>query len=106
MSWLKDIASIVIAVIMWWFTPLLTRAIDPTAGVDDAGLLQRISFAFVALFMFHAFTKIFMRLFWCDLDRYLKYAFTHNFKLGLKWQENWLSLVVYCLLMVCLAMLF
>jgi hypothetical protein len=105
-NWIKDIVTILLAAVIWWFTPYLTRALDPTAGVDDAGMLQRITFAVVALLIFHSVAKMFMRLFWPILDIYLRIMFTSNFLKGYEWQKQYLSAFFYLAIILVLAILF
>jgi hypothetical protein len=51
-----------IALPAWWFSSYLTRLIDPTAGVDDAGLFQALTFGLVLYFAACAFSFMAMRI--------------------------------------------
>jgi len=72
MKWIKDIASLAAAIVIWVSSSYLIRLWDPTAGADDPGILQAMVFATVAFLFFHFTTKVYMRLFWPTLDYYLK----------------------------------
>jgi len=105
-NWIKDIVTILLAVSIWWFTPYLTRMLDPTAGVDDAGFLQGISFALVKFLIYHSFIKIFMKMFWPDLDSYLAQVFCKSYATTTLWQEYYLPVIFYLASMIALAIMF
>jgi hypothetical protein len=52
----------IVAIPAWWFSSYLTRLIDPTAAVDDAGLLQALVFGVVLFFAACAFSFAALRI--------------------------------------------
>lgn len=50
-----------VALPAWWFSSKITRLIDPTAAVDDAGLFQALIFGVVLYFGACAFSWAAMR---------------------------------------------
>jgi hypothetical protein len=102
MKWIKDIASLIAAIIVWQSSSYLIRIYDPTAGADDPGILQAIAFTTVAFLFFHFTTKIYMRLFWPTLDKYLASGlFDAEFKTKATCaQRYYLAFLCYWLCMV------
>ena len=52
----------VVALIAWAFSGSILRMIDPTAGVDDAGLFQALVFGLVMYFAATAFSWVALRI--------------------------------------------
>jgi len=102
----SEFISIPLAILVWWNSQFIIRYFDPIATVDDAGLLQRLFFAFAGLFFFHGFTKIIMKMNWSTLDDYLQNDFSNDFKTITAWQKIQLSAFIFCFLLIALVLLF
>ncbi len=59
------------ALILWWMSRYFTRFIDPTAAVDDAGLLQALLFGVVLYFTAQACAWFSMRVAFPKIGKYL-----------------------------------
>lgn len=57
-----ELISIPIAVVLWIFSPIFLRWIDPTAATFDAGVLQKILFAVIALFVCNGVVWLLIKL--------------------------------------------
>ena len=44
-KYINEIIGIPLAILIFWFSPVALRWLDPTAGVYDAGVLQSLSVA-------------------------------------------------------------
>lgn len=99
-SW-QGLAAGAIAILIWFLSPLLIRAIDPSAGSDDAGQLQWILFAacqfFAGIFVVWAGWQIAFRSMDAWADKYLRSAFENlpePFKL-LMVQASFVVMLIY-----------
>jgi hypothetical protein len=67
----QGLAALAVAVALFWLSPVLLRAMDPTAGVFDAGYLQRPLVA-AAYFFFAIFcTWVAFQLNFPTMDHWL-----------------------------------
>jgi len=99
---------ITLAIVIWWNSQFIIRWFDPIAATDDAGMVQRILFAMVAFLFFHAFIKLYMRICWPQVDKYLAVEFRRDFKsIGTRtWLKLLLSSLLYALFLIVLALLY
>lgn len=106
-KWIKDIAALIIAILLWQYSADIIRWFDPTAGADDPGIIQAVVFACVAFLMFHFFTKLYMRMAWPTLDDYLASGrFDSEFKSRKECsQRYYLAALCYWLCMLVLALI-
>lgn len=58
----NEYVPFIIALIVWAFSGTVLRIIDPTAGVDDAGLFQALIFGLVMYFAATAFSWVALRI--------------------------------------------
>ena len=67
----NEYLPLLIALPTWWFSSYVTRLIDPTAAVDDAGLFQALVFGLVLYFAACAFSFMAMRVVFPVLGRFV-----------------------------------
>jgi len=58
----NEYLPLLLALPVWWLSKYFTRWIDPTAGVDDAGLFQALIFGIVLYFAAQACAWFSMRM--------------------------------------------
>lgn len=58
----NELLTIPLAFVLWWMSAPFLRAMDPTAGVYDAGIFQIILFAVIAFLIFQAMAWITLKL--------------------------------------------
>ncbi|WP_053404992.1 hypothetical protein [Persicobacter sp. CCB-QB2] len=68
-----------LAVVFWWLSRYVTTWLDPTAAVDDAGLLQAFLFKAMCYFGAVSFTWIALRLVFPRVLRYMDEDFGRPF---------------------------
>jgi uncharacterized membrane protein len=61
----------VVALIVWAFSGTILRMIDPTAGVDDAGLFQALVFGLVMYFAATAFSWVALRIVFPNIGKFV-----------------------------------
>ena len=57
-----ELLTLPVAILIWYLSPYLLRAIDPTAGAHDIGLFQAFLIATVGLFFGTALIWLFLKL--------------------------------------------
>lgn len=58
----NELISVPIAIVLWFVVPDFVRLIDPTAAFYDAGVLQQILYAVIAVFIFHGLAWLIIKL--------------------------------------------
>ncbi|NPV12665.1 MAG: hypothetical protein HPY57_12840 [Ignavibacteria bacterium] len=58
----NEIITIPIAIILWFTLPYIIRLIDNTAAFYDAGVLQQIVYAIIAVLIFHGLAWILLKI--------------------------------------------
>jgi len=58
----NEIITLPLAIFLWWFSRDLFRAIDPSAGVYDIGILQVFLLATIGLLFIHALVWIILKI--------------------------------------------
>jgi len=92
----NEYLPLLIALPIWWFSGLLTRMIDPTAGVDDAGLFQALIFGIVLYFAACAFSWLAMRIVFPIIGRFVDDKMGHIFSEGTdKKHQLWFALALF-----------
>lgn len=101
-----EVAGLIVAMLLWYFSPQLLRSVDQTAAVLDAGVLQLLLFAIIGILVGHFIVRMGMRFGWPTLDDYLKTEFKHDFNQISKWEKLKLSCAVFfCLLFAFVALM-
>lgn len=98
--------TLLIAFLLFFLSPPFFRLFDPTAGSYDAGVLQLIILAIVALCVFQSFTWLVMRIVWPSIRAYLENDFVFDFNTLQPWQKITVSLFVYFLPYLFLVLLY
>ncbi|WP_157799179.1 hypothetical protein [Mucilaginibacter auburnensis] len=93
------------AILLFWVSPVLLRAIDPTAGSYDIGVLQIPITAIISFCIFQSVVWITLKLNWLSLRTYFEQEFINDFKHLPAWLKIIISLSVYFLLMFSLVLL-
>lgn len=65
-----ELMSIPIAIVVWHLSPYFLRWLDPTSATFDSGILQKIIFAIVALFVGNGVVWLLMKLTWPKLYKF------------------------------------
>ncbi|MEM9388840.1 MAG: hypothetical protein AAGA02_00115 [Bacteroidota bacterium] len=91
----RELFSIAVGLILWSYSPVLLRRIDPTAGTYDAGIFQIYLFAIIGIFILHGIVRILMKLIWPTPEDYLDNQFGHDFKHIEPWQKLKLSTFIF-----------
>ena len=108
LNWLKkqnEYIPLFAAVLIFWLSPYLLRAIDPTAGSYDVGVLQVNITAIIAFCIFQAIVWMALKVNWCAIRTYFETQFTTDFKTLTSWQKISVCLSVYFLLLYALVLL-
>ena len=101
----REFLLIILAVLMFFVSPLLIRMIDDTAGAYDVGILQ-IPIVAVMMFFFYSFTSwITINLIWPDLGNFFNDSFSKIFKELSPWQSIKLSVGLLCFFLLMLVLL-
>ncbi|WP_457126099.1 hypothetical protein [Mucilaginibacter sp. HD30] len=93
------------AILIFWLSPFVLRAIDPTAGSYDVGVLQIPITAIISFCIFQSVVWVTMKLNWLSLRTYFEEEFIYDFKQLPSWLKIIISLLVYFLLMFSLVLL-
>ena len=91
----RELFSIVVGLLLWSYSPLLLRRVDPTAATYDAGVFQIYLFAIIGLFILHGVVRILMKLIWPIPEEYLDHQFATDFKHIEPWQKLKLSTFIF-----------
>ena len=93
------------AILIFWLSPFVLRAIDPTAGSYDVGVLQVPITAIISFCIFQSVVWITLKFNWVSLRTYFEEEFIHDFKHLPPLLKIIVSLLVYFLLMFSLVLL-
>src|SRR5690606_7712181 len=91
----KEYAALIAMLSLFFISPYLLRALDPTAATFDAGVLQVIIVTLIQFSIFMAVTWSVVNTIWPDLGRYFKIHFSGEFNTLSSWQRVKVSLFVY-----------
>jgi uncharacterized membrane protein len=67
----NEYVPFIVALIAWAFSGTVLRWIDPTAGVDDAGLFQALIFGLVMYFAATAFSWVALRIVFPRISKFV-----------------------------------
>ncbi len=92
----NEYLPLLIALPIWWFSGSVTRLIDPTAAVDDAGLFQALVFGIVLYFAACAFSWMAMRIVFPVIGKFVDdYIGTVFINKADNQQKLWFALVLF-----------
>ena len=91
----RELCSTLIGLLLWVFSPMFLRKIDPTAATYDSGVLQVYLFAIIGLFILHGIIRILMKLIWPSVDQYLDQEFASDFQKIETWQKLKLASFIF-----------
>jgi hypothetical protein len=95
----KELAGILVILILFLVFPDLVRLIDITSAPVDPGAFSAVILAIAALLLFKAVTWWLLRAIWPVLADYSDQHFERNFKALLSWQKVVIYLLFYVLLL-------
>ena len=109
-SWIcanSELMTLPAAVGLWSLSDDLLRLADPSAGTFDAGVFQLLLFGVISFLVIHGFTRLFMKLQWPTVDRYLDGQFNQDFNHSsvTPWDRLKLSAAVFFALFFALLLL-
>lgn len=104
-EWKEELWSIPLAFLIFFFSPVLLRWIDPTAGTYDAGIFQIILFASICLLVFNGLTWMGIKQLFPELFIYFQNQFKDEFQKLTEWQRIKVSLFVWAFFLLCLVAL-
>jgi hypothetical protein len=96
-EWREEFFSIPLALIIFFASPFMLRAVDPTAGVYDSGVLQIILFATICLLVFNGLAWMGVKQVFPEIFQYFQNAFKIDFKSLEPWQKIKISLFIWAL---------
>ena len=67
----NELITIPIALLLWFFSPVLLHWIDPTAAVYDAGIFQTILFTIIQLLVYNGVIFLLIKLTFPGLYKFL-----------------------------------
>lgn len=100
-----DLIALPLALLIWWYSSAITRWIDPTAGVDDAGFIQHLLLKFVAFLLITVFIKVYMRFCWSTVNVYLRDTWVLAFNKLTSWEKVLITSLLFCAFLLALAIL-
>lgn len=107
-AWLKkqnEYLPMIIAVLVFYVSPYVLRAIDPTAGTYDVGVLQVIILTIIMFCVFQSVVWMALKVNWLSIRCYFEDRFSTDFKTLQPWQKIVISLCVYFSLLFALVLL-
>jgi hypothetical protein len=106
--WLQEhneYVPLFIALLLFLFSPIALRFIDPTAGTYDVGVLQVMILAVISFCVFQAVVWMTLKVNWLPLRKYFEHDFTDDFFNLTPCQKITISLSVYFFLFLLLVLL-
>jgi hypothetical protein len=107
-NWLKkqnEFIPLIIAFLVFYYSPYALRWIDPTAGTYDIGILQVFITAIIGFCTYQAIVWMALNINWPMLRDYFENHFRSDFKTLTPWQKIQVSLYVYSLLLASIVVL-
>ena len=101
----RELSSLAVGLILWMYSAVFLRWIDPTAGTYDAGIFQVYLFAIIGIFILHGIVRILMKLIWPTSEDYLDNHFRNDFKTITPWQKLKLSTSIFFAFLFAVALL-
>ncbi len=100
-----------LALFAWWFSRYVTVWIDPTAAVDDAGLIQAFLFKAMCFFGAVSFAWVVMRLAFPRVMRYMDEEFGKPFDFSkgdvIQYDDRpWLAMMLFIAYLLTAAIIF
>lgn len=71
-TWLLELWTIPTAVVVFFLSIPVLRWLDPSSGTYDAGILQKILFAVIAVLVFNGLAWAGMRMVWKEMFKYFQ----------------------------------
>jgi hypothetical protein len=96
-TWLLELWTIPMALIVFVVSVPVLRLIDPTSATYDAGILQKILFAIIGVLVFNGLAWAGIRMVWKELWVYLNTDYKQDFNSLSKFKKICVSLLVYSL---------
>jgi len=100
-----EIYTVPLAFLVFWFSEILIRELDPTSGIFDGGVLQIPLFSILLLFLFLAVSWMAMGILFSTAKTFLKAELKANFNNLTTWQKVQYSTGVLFFLLLCLVLL-
>lgn len=104
-EWKEELWSIPAALLIFFLSPYALRLIDPTAGSYDAGVLQIILYAAVAMLIFNGLAWMGVKQVFPEIFRFFQEQFKNEFQKLTEWQRVKISLFAWAFLLACLVFL-
>ena len=104
-EWKEELLGIPVALLIFFFSPVVLRWIDPTAGAYDAGVLQIIIYATVALLIFNGLSWMGIKLVFPEVFHYFQNKFKTDFDKLTEWQKVKIAFFTWAFLFACLVFL-
>jgi hypothetical protein len=100
-NYINELIGIPLVFLLFWFSPIVLRWLDPTAGVYDAGVLQSLIVAAIFLLTSHTLSNGGLAVVFPKVFKYFNndYGFNKEFEKLTEWQRIRLSLFLYCFFM-------
>jgi hypothetical protein len=97
-KYINEIIGIPLAILIFWFSPVALRWLDPTAGIYDAGVLQSLSVAAIYVLCINTAAWLGVRVVFPFVFNYFNnpLGFNLDYKALDEWQKIRLSLCLYC----------
>ncbi len=67
----NEVLTIPIALILWYFSPVLLRMVDPTAATFDYGIFQLILFTIIQFLIYHGVAWLVFKWTWPKMYKFL-----------------------------------
>lgn len=103
----SEIITIPLGILLWYFSPVLLRMLDPTAATYDAGIFQIILFTIIQFFIYSGVVWIYMKITFPNVYKWLDNIFAESLDLNndlgtkeklTKWQKSQVALWLFSLL--------
>ena len=107
-TWLKkqnEYLPLIVAIILFYFSPYVLRRIDPTAGTYDVGVLQVIILAVIQFCVYQSVVWMALKINWLPMRCYFEDEFVNDFKNLKPWQKIAISSCFYLVLLFALVLL-
>ncbi|MEI2758974.1 MAG: hypothetical protein V9G42_06005 [Bacteroidia bacterium] len=96
-TWLLELWTIPLAIVVFISSVPVLRFIDPTSATYDAGILQKILFAVIASLVFNGLAWAGIRMVWKELFVFFQTQFKTDFNNLSNIHKVWVGLFVFSL---------
>jgi hypothetical protein len=105
----NELVTIPLGILLWYFSPVFLRWLDPTAATYDAGIFQIILFAIIQFFIFSGMVWVYIKITFPKVYKYLDDVLgdnlnTKNEKMT-QWEKSKVVLWLFSLLLLVIALL-